>query len=131
MRQAIETANAIHADLYRHFLWQSDEKLFGKGEQWDRLIMAPSGKYVGDCDSFACEVDYRIAHVIPLTDRHFAVCKMERGKGLYDHCALAIVDGDDIWISECNSPELVKREHLPYTNWYWALGALNEDWVAF
>lgn len=124
----IMECDAIHKALYKAFVWQSDQKTFGKPEHWDHPQKF-GDKFIGDCDDFAMQIDTNLsASAFPFRDRRFAVCSMS-GSGI-DHCALALIAVDGIWISECNSPRLMPIKKLPYSKWYWSdPDDITADWV--
>lgn len=127
LEQVVE-ADALHRDLYRNFIWTSDQDVHGVEEFWDRMI-PKNGKYRDDCDSFALEMDYRLKQSgFALEDRRLAACSISKIQ--IDHCALVLETPKGWMVSECNSPTLKKLNDLPYTMWYLAPrdGKITKDW---
>lgn len=128
-KDQIATANKIHKDLFKNFVWTSDEDANGVFEYWGRMELF-MGKYRDDCDSFAIEMDFRLkAAGIPQESRRLGACSIE-GKGL-DHCVLILEGEDGLYVSECNTSTVVKLKALPYTKWYWSdpSGDITKDWL--
>lgn len=126
----LDSIKRAHRALYERFVWKSDKDVYDKPERWGRLEKR-GDKLVGDCDSFAMELDALTNNLVPIQFRRFAVCRVERRSASYDHCVLVFIVGDDIWVSDCNNAHLVKRDDLPYDMWAWSKGAINEPWETF
>ena len=112
-------AQRIHADLYTHFKWTDDKDTFGVPEYWSRPTER-GGFYYGDCDDFAMEMNQRLSNVLPIAARRFGVCRVNKEARAYDHCVLLLLIEGKLYVSECNSPAIMRPSQLDYDLWYWS-----------
>ena len=128
--EQLDSIKRAHRALYDCFVWKSDNEEVGRPEDWSRPHRR-GDKLYGDCDSFAMEMDSRSANLVSIKMRKFAICRIDPKSRQQDHCVLAFIDNDDIWISDCNSSMLKLRQDLPYDLWAWNKDAINGPWETF
>jgi hypothetical protein len=104
-------------------------------EKWEELKLFPDGKLHGDCDCFCFSVgnDLEKKGYIWVQDLRLCVCKTAKcpSNYEYDHCILLIKNNDEWLVSDCNHQDITYLSDLPYTNYFWHLGAIDGEWVGF
>lgn len=130
MNDQLDSVKRAHRALFDDFVWVSDMDNFKVPEKWTRPRRVGS-KLKGDCDDFAMEMDHRTSNLIPLSNRRFCIARVQKHHEAQDHCMLAFIFGDEIWISDCRHPTLMLRDRLNYDMWAWNKGALNAKWEMF
>jgi len=130
MSDVLDSIKRAHRALFDEFDWKSDPEVFQVPEKWSRPKRR-GNRLIGDCDDFAMEMDYRTSNLVPLSGRRFCIARVNRSNETYDHCMLAFIIDDDIWISDCRRALLTPRSSLPYDLWAWNKGALNSKWETF
>jgi len=136
--QQFKILERIHKDMQQQFRWTSDLKVWGKREHWTRP-MHKGGFLVGDCEDDAIEKWHRAyAMGIEATDVKLCGCFVLNANPEHptpvndedmNHIVLAIKTKNGVFISDCNSKFIRPLADLPYLNWCWPEGAINQKWV--
>jgi len=118
-----EILELTHKEVFKVFVWTSDEDVWKMREYWTRPVMDKDwfnrDILRGDCDDFMLEVYYRLRqnHRFPKNMLRLCVVATEPRVEHYDHAVLAIeyLDDDgvvDYLICDCNYPTPVRIKDL-------------------